>query len=63
MYSHMGKYGETMGLVITEAMNYGLPITSHRAEANAQEEVIGNAGKVFNKEIFFHIKRDEKVKY
>tara|TARA_B100000965_G_scaffold346850_1_gene318597 strand:- start:3661 stop:4767 length:1107 start_codon:yes stop_codon:yes gene_type:complete len=60
VFTHGRKHGETMGLVITEAMNYGLPIISHRAEANAQEEVIGNAGKVFNKRNIFSYSKEMK---
>ena len=53
VYTHGRKHGETMGLVLTEAMSYGLPIISHRAESNAQVEVIGNAGRVFYKRNIF----------
>ena len=49
VFTHGRKHGETFGLVLTEAMSYGLPLISHRADSNAQEEVIGDAGRVFNK--------------
>ena len=49
VFTHGRKHGETFGLVLTEAMLYGLPLISHRADSNAQEEVIGDAGRVFSK--------------
>ena len=62
VFTHGRKYGETMGLVITEAMSYGLPVISHRAESNAQQEVIGNAGRVFsNKNIYSYSKEMKKL--
>lgn len=47
VFAHGRNDGETFGLVLTEAMKFGLPLLSHRALNNAQIEVIGNAGKVF----------------
>ena len=58
VFTHGRKYGETMGLVLTEAMSYNLPLISHRAESNAQEEVIGPAGKVFNRRNVFSYSRE-----
>ena len=58
VFTHGRKYGETMGLVLTEAMSYNLPLISHRAESNAQEEVIGPAGKVFNRKNVFSYSRE-----
>ena len=49
VFAHGRNDGETFGLVFTEAMNYGLPLLSHRSHNNAQVEVVGNAGKVFNR--------------
>jgi len=49
VFAHGRNDGETFGLVFTEAMNYGLPLLSHKSYNNAQVEVIGNAGKVFHK--------------
>lgn len=49
VFAHGRNDGETFGLVFTEAMVFGLPLLSHRALNNAQVEVIGNAGKVFNR--------------
>jgi len=49
VFTHGRKHGETFGLVLTEAMSYSLPLISHRADSNAQEEVIGDAGRVFSK--------------
>ena len=60
VYTHGRKYGETFGLVLTEAMSYGIPLISHRAESNAQEEVIGEAGRVFNKLNTFSYSREMK---
>ena len=53
VFCHGRKHGETMGLVLTEAMRYGIPVISHKAESNAQVEVIGNAGKVYSKKNIF----------
>jgi hypothetical protein len=50
VFAHGRSDGETFGLVFTEAMFHGLPLLSHEAQNNAQYEVIGNAGKVFNQE-------------
>ena len=60
VYTHGRKYGETFGLVLTEAMSYGIPLISHRAESNAQEEVIGEAGRVFNKSNTFSYSKEMK---
>ena len=60
VYTHGRKYGETFGLVLTEAMSYGIPLISHRAESNAQEEVIGEAGRVFNRSNTFSYSREMK---
>ena len=60
VYTHGRKHGETFGLVLTEAMSYGIPLISHRAESNAQEEVIGEAGRVFNKSNTFSYSREMK---
>tara|TARA_Y100000992_G_C21273823_1_gene498637 strand:+ start:3685 stop:4779 length:1095 start_codon:yes stop_codon:yes gene_type:complete len=49
VFTHGRKYGETFGLVLTEAMSFGLPLISHKAETNGQKEVINNAGRVFHK--------------
>ena len=49
VFSHGRNDGETFGLVFVEAMYHNLPIISHEAQNNAQIEVIGNAGKVFNR--------------
>lgn len=49
VYTHGRKYGETFGLAITEAMSYGLPVISHKAESNAHVDVVGDCGKVFEK--------------
>lgn len=50
VFTHGRSDGETFGLVLTEAMFHGLPLISHKAQNNAQYEVIGNAGKVFNQD-------------
>ena len=49
VFTHGRKNGETFSLVLTEAMSYGLPLISHSADSNAQEEAIGDAGRVFSK--------------
>jgi glycosyltransferase involved in cell wall biosynthesis len=49
VFAHGRKDGETFGLVLTEAMNCGLPLLSHKSSNNAQVEVVGNAGKVFHR--------------
>jgi len=62
VFTHGRKYGETMGLVLIEAMRFGLPVLSHKAKSNAQIEVIGNAGSVFaKKNIFSYANKMKKL--
>lgn len=49
VFAHGREDGETFGQVFVEAMLHKLPMISHRAQNNAQIEVIGNAGKVFSR--------------
>jgi glycosyltransferase involved in cell wall biosynthesis len=60
VFTHGRKYGETFGLVLTEAMSYGLPLISHRAESNAQVELISNVGRVFHKKNYFSYYKEMK---
>ena len=60
VYTHGRKHGETFGLAIAEAMKHGLPIISHKAESNAQKEVIGDCGKVFHKRNIFSYSKEMK---
>lgn len=62
VFTHGRKYGETLGLVIIEAMRSGLPILSHKAISNAQIEVIGDAGAVYaKKNIFSYANKMKKL--
>ena len=58
VFTHGRKHGETFGLVLTEAMSYSLPIISHRADSNAQEEVIGDAGRIFHNSNIYSYSRE-----
>jgi glycosyltransferase involved in cell wall biosynthesis len=63
VYTHGRNDGETFGLVLTEAMYHKLPLISHKAQNNAQIEVVGNAGKVFHrKNIFSYSQEMKKLK-
>ena len=62
VFTHGRKHGETMGLVIAEAMSYGLPCISHKGESNGQKEVIDKSGKVFSKNnILFYSREMNKL--
>lgn len=63
VFAHGRNDGETFGLVFTEAMSHSLPLLSHKSHNNAQVEVIGNAGKVYNrKNIFGYALQMRKLK-
>ena len=49
VFTHGRKHGETFGLVLTEAMSYGIPLITHKAESNAQTELVQSIGKSYSR--------------